>query len=87
MSYELDSEEVIRLPFIEIGSFPEIMYGRKRGFVPVGISGGDDYVFPCGRVFQMVHAAEALFSPVHASKAAQEVETSLFPQEFRHFLE
>ena len=75
MADELDAEEVVCLPFIEVRPFPQVMHGWKTRIFPVRVGRAEHDVLSGGCILQMVYASEPVFPPVNACQAAEEVES------------
>ena len=80
MSYELDAEKVISLPFIDVRPFPQIVYRGETCILSVGIGCRKHYVLSCGSILEMIYASETFLAPVHTGQTAEEVKAFLVPQ-------
>ena len=79
MVQETDAEVVERLALVQLGGLPQVAHrGQDRAFAFRSQRPHHDVLARRGG-FEVVHHAEALFAPVHARQAAQEIE-SLGPQ-------
>ena len=74
---ETDAEIVVCLAFVELGGTPQVADRIQHGVLPVRGQRPQHKVFSRAGGFEVVNHAEPLFAPVHARKAAQEVEPLL----------
>ena len=75
MVQEADAEKVEHFALVQFGGFPQVAYRRQNGAFPLGGQRPQHNILARRGRFEMVNHAKALFAPVHAGQAAQEIET------------